>query len=732
MQSPDTVRGDKVGGGQVTFKNPFSLPPGTSPHCRDVKFNNDASVSKRYGSTTLNSIVLVSSAATGFTPDTNGNLAVGLQAYWKLNEPGGSRLDEFGGNTLSDVNTVTAAGGRVGDAALFTASQSEYLHLSDNTAVSMGAGVRFSLMGWVYLASTNASQTLLSKYNSNANSVEYAVEYIVATTGRFRFLVSANGTSTTDVRDQATGVPTPNTWYRYLARYDGTNISLQINTNTVVTTAFTADVTNGTAAFTLGTLDQGGSPIQFLDGRQDEVAVWKKALSTQESIDLWAGGTGNTYNKGASNAGYGAFDFGASSLRWLVVSAGTGILASSNRGVTFLTIATDRTVGYQSFERSKNLLLATSESQNRVLYWAGSAGTFMLGLPAGSAPAAKYPLDFGAGYLFLMNYPGAPLSVAYADNNAILTSPWTSTFQVEGSQDDEITGGIGYNKNGYISTKHSMHRVTHVGGNPDFDVKKVEDWGAVPGTMAKATYLDKGEVIIALSWDRKLRVYDGSEALIISTPMEQDNDQAEVFFDGLNVEHLGKCKGVVDTEEQVYRLTVVLQGSVETTHSICLNLRTGALYPYANQNFNALTMANSSNNSRILVGVKRDGFVHHLNTGTTDAGTPIDERLDSAMKHGDSARSIAKGQQLALYFSPTSSGTLYLQDRLDFARAYGPVRDRILLADTTTVTQVQKVVDVPVTHNIYQYRLSSSASTAEPWQLNREEFLVNERGVGRA
>jgi len=106
------------------------------------------------------------------------------------------------------------------------------------------------------------------------------------------------------------------------------------------------------------------------------------------------------------------FDFGAGTdpatnepLRWLVVAAGTGIWASSNRGVTFVVIATDRGAARQYFTRSKSWLIATSETQNKVLYWAGSVGTYMAALAVGSAPPAKHVLDYN-GFTLLMNDSG--------------------------------------------------------------------------------------------------------------------------------------------------------------------------------------------------------------------------------------------------------------------------------------------------------------------------------------
>ena len=196
-------------------------------------------------------------------------------------------------------------------------------------------------------------------------------------------------------------------------------------------------------------------------------------------IEFGIGGAfGKRYGVSSTNsvaldntAGWASFDFGASALRWHVVAAGTGIYASSNRGTSYVAVATDRSQYFQRFERSKNVLIATSETHNRVMYWAGSVGTFFLAMPVGSAPAAKIALDF-AGYLMLMNNSGGSSRVIYyADNNNIATDPWTSTFEVGSSVDDEITDAITYNTRAYVFTKYTTHQISHVGGNPDFAVR---------------------------------------------------------------------------------------------------------------------------------------------------------------------------------------------------------------------------------------------------------------------
>ena len=430
-----------------------------------------------------------------------------------------------------------------------------------------------------------------------------------------------------------------------------------------------------------------------------------------------------------NTAGWASFDFGSQAIRWHMVCAGTGVYASSNRGLTYVVVHTDRSQTYQYFERSKSLLIATSETHNRVLYWAGSVGTFMLGMPIGSAPAAKHALDF-AGFLMLMNNSGGNQRVVYyADNNNITTDPWTTTFEVAGSQDDEITDATTYNTRAYIFTKYGTHQISHVGGNPDFAVRQIKDWGAVPKTVQRASYQEQGEVLIMLGWDRKVRVFDGTEELIISTPVEQNNTLAQTYFDNINEQHIEKCFSEVDTLKQLYKLWIVVRPSTEVTHCMNLNLRTGAWFPYRANTIQTATMAESAN-ARIMLQVSQAGRVSMIDSGNTDNAQAVDELYDSRYFFGQTPQTVTKHHQLDFYFAPTSSGTLHIQDATNLDRTFGPVRERIVLDGTSGEPLVHRVMDLPTTKNIYQFRISSSASTANPWQCSRFDIVKDPKGIG--
>lgn len=647
------------------------------------------------------------------------------------------------GSNLMMFIDGTQIGGATSNSTDLTYSSALFIGAFTNTTGSMN--------GW--LDEIRISKGI-ARWNGNftppggpyqANEYEYWL--YINTNNQATFRVSISGSNNTaTVQASSFGALNTSTWYNIVAWHsNNSHIGISVNAGGTNATSYASGVRVGSAPFVLGGLSDGlaGQATKYLDARQDETGFWKKMLTAQERLDLYGGGSGNTYSGGASGFGWAMFDFGASALRWLTVSAGTGIVASSNLGTTFVTIATSRTQNYQYLDRSKNVLIATSDAYDPPLYWAGSATTFASTLAPGSAPLAKYSINY-QGFCILLNFVTASSGTlrkrgfAYADENLQLTDTWQSSFDFPSSADDEVTSGFILNKFLYVSTKYRLFRVAFVGGNPDWSFLKVKDWGFVPRTTKLVT-LKGSQVAVGLDWSRRLRVFDGYDDLFVSDNVENDNNYCDFAMkkisfagSGLVVSH-----AEVDQSEQEYRLNLAigLQSS-QTTHAMVLNGRTLAIYPYSNQQYQAMSVAESAGIQH-LMAVDRSGFIHILNSGNMDVSHPIDEVYDSPIIFKDAPTMVNKSQQLNLFFSVGSYGTLYHQDSVDFSSVFSearPLRDKKGQQDflaSDTLFQTLRAIDVPATYNTYQFRLISSAGTADPWKLTRFDFLQQPRGQGR-
>jgi len=221
------------------------------------------------------------------------NINQDLISYYPLNETGGTRVDSVGSNDLSDNATVTSNPGQIGTAAQFTAANSEYLNVADNPEHSF-ADEDFAIAGWFYLDSKAANLSAVTKWNVQTVSREYALSYLTVS-DRFAFSVSGDGSAFTELLADDFGSPSTGVWHFIVVEHNATSneISIQINNGTVDTTAHTTGVNDGTADFRLGALVGGaGNTVAFWDGRQDEIAIWERLLTTTERTELYNNGNG--------------------------------------------------------------------------------------------------------------------------------------------------------------------------------------------------------------------------------------------------------------------------------------------------------------------------------------------------------------------------------------------------------------------------------------------------------
>ncbi len=226
-------------------------------------------------------------ASAAFQPD----LLNGLVAYWSLEEASGVRFDSHSTNHLNDVNSVTQATGRVGNAAQFTAANLEYLNISSNSDVSPG-DVDFSFVAWVYLDSLNVTRVVVSKYGSGQR--EYHL--LLLSNNEFLWEVSDNGSSDSAAISSTTFGPLiSGTWYMVHCFHDsvGDQIGVSVNATTVDSAAHATGIHQGTWWFGIGA--QSTAAANTWDGRIDEVGLWHRLLTPAELSYLYNAGSGRAY-----------------------------------------------------------------------------------------------------------------------------------------------------------------------------------------------------------------------------------------------------------------------------------------------------------------------------------------------------------------------------------------------------------------------------------------------------
>lgn len=207
--------------------------------------------------------------------------------FWPLSETSGTRKDmSANGHHLTDNATVTDAIGPSAAlplASQFTRANSEYLNVTDTAALSAGQSIPgATLMTWFYRDSNPAANSymhLLGKWGAAGQREHYIGWANDATSHRYYYSISEDGTGETGIRADSHGTPALTTWTLVAAFFDSVAklMSIQVNDGAVDGQSYTTDPGNGTEDFRFGiTVDH------FPDGRMAGGGLWRRRLQADE------------------------------------------------------------------------------------------------------------------------------------------------------------------------------------------------------------------------------------------------------------------------------------------------------------------------------------------------------------------------------------------------------------------------------------------------------------------
>ncbi len=217
-------------------------------------------------------------------------------AHWSLNETSGARVDDVGGNTLVDNNTVGCAAGKFGQAADFELDNSESLSSVSTSDLQTG-DIDWMIRLWFKPESFGTSnQSLMTKGAGflNVTVTEYYIrqrhdvhdiQFVVLDTSSNEGIVSSGTESIT------TG-----SWHLLHVWHDATNnqIGIAINAGTAVTTSWSAGVRTNSQDFHIGKILQDlTTPGGFFDGLIEDVVILKGyILNASERTEDYNSGNG--------------------------------------------------------------------------------------------------------------------------------------------------------------------------------------------------------------------------------------------------------------------------------------------------------------------------------------------------------------------------------------------------------------------------------------------------------
>ena len=127
----------------------------------------------------------------------------------------------------------------------------------------------------------------------------------------------------------------------------------------------------------------------------------------------------------------------------------------------------------------------------------------------------------------------------------------------------------------------------------------------------------------------------------------------------------------------------------------------------------------------------RSGFCHLMNSGNQDSlTTAIDDIYDSPFIYDKSPSESHKSHQLHLFFENNTCGRIYIRDRQDFSNVWND-RTTFVISGSEPKIAIFKSIDIPVTSNVDQFQITTSAGTSDPWRLFRWDYFVRGHGIGK-
>src|SRR3990167_754017 len=626
--------------GLNTSKNFFSLEEGQSPACINVTFNNDNSVSKRWGSSTMNTVVLESTGGYGMYDF--GVLSSGIDSYTKLL----LHCDGIDGSTTftdsaSPPKTVTANSGAQVDTAqskfggasgLFTGTGA-FLSVPDHADWNFGSE-DWTIDEWVrfnILPTGEGANQYAVIFAQRQNGFEYTGLSIrdngVGVLALEYNLVSAGGNI--NIAKNVSPTLVINQWYHFTVVRNGNNwYHFQDGVQLGSTTVNSSNVQDFAAPATIGRFDDV-TPSYFLNGWLDEFRVSK-------GLPRW---TAN-FTPPAE-----AYQSNLIQTRRLLCASGTGIYYSSNVGKTWALAQTSRAATINYFGFVKDYVINTNESYEPPQYWAGTAGNYFVTIST-LAPACKHSLSH-QGFCILLNESANKTSMYYVDQNNMFTSAF-SNFKLPTDRNDELTAGFYLGRNLYISSKYKIFRLSYIGGNPDWEYIEVRGFGFIPKTVKKIHLTGGVEAVIGLDWTKKLRLFTGAEDEIISDNIQKDNGITPFYLDNIEGLNLNKCWAEDDRKAQIYRLYLVYGGSTTISYALNFNYRTGAFYPEDNRPFQSGVLASDTADNLFMLACNYNGRIHILDSGNTEGITGINEYYISPFYYPQSPSRVHKSQQIDL------------------------------------------------------------------------------------
>ena len=294
-----------------------------------------------------------------------------------------------------------------------------------------------------------------------------------------------------------------------------------------------------------------------------------------------------------------------------------------------------------------------------------------------AAPINKF-IVIWRNYVFAAGIRGLPNIIRYSDLSDYTTWTAANTLNVNTNDGDVITGMRILKGKLYIFKRYSIHRISYLGSNPTFQVDQILGIGCPAHYTIKEVELggDTGTVLIFLTTDKKLAIFDGYNVQIINDSLTEEtndlfgaSDDQPLSFADMNLVYADLFHAVVKTDTSEYILYCVLGSDTSINYAFVFDYKTGGIYPYDGQIFASSCYPISTNKSKILYCAGYSGYMWQQESGDSDDGSAISAYWVSGKIKPSLVSMLTKALLLGLNLKEVSSAStlnLDFQFRIDW------------------------------------------------------------------
>ena len=287
----------------------------------------------------------------------------------------------------------------------------------------------------------------------------------------------------------------------------------------------------------------------------------------------------------------------------------------------------------------------------------------------------------------------------------------------------------------YPFKKHSIHRVSYLGGTPLLEVKEVTSSSgtASPRTIKTIEIPGKGEMLIFLGTDQQLYIFDGYNATNISEPISTYNGISTYCMTGdgatygINPAQLSQCHAVVYPSLHWYMLFFPKDNDTISKDVMVYDYLNNTFWPFnleLAQNCSCIADNGAGQLKVYMAGVN---YAHLFDSGTSDKDSA--EAAHNISAYWTSARLdggnevLMKDLRLLFLTMKSVVCTPEVQYRTDWDSSWST-------ASTVTSAATNHTEDIPYLDELIQFKFSDD-SADEAFELRRATIVASGRGVAK-